>query len=169
MGPFWRTGGGHAVNVEWRRPDAGRTRELVSGDTVGRPADWEKPARIIHFSPACALGADAGAGALPLRPQDLTLTCQDRAKPRRAGPRLRAELDGRGREVPSPNLSRPPERRSGCFPAVPYPSSGPLSVYTFAPLFGTSPRGRRLDPNPRYEALWSGAPRGRRSISVSSW
>jgi hypothetical protein len=159
MGPFWRAGGGHAANGEWRRPDTGRTRELVSGDTVGRPADWEKLARIIHFSPACALGADAGAGALPLRPQDLALTCQDRAKPR-------AELGGRGREDPSPNRSRPPERRSGCFPAVPYPSSGPLSFYTPSLFFRLTSSGAADGSQPArgiipavarrsQEALWA--------------
>ena len=87
-----------------------------------------------RLSPEWAETGASETGASPLRPQDLTLTCQDRCQALRAsGGSLQDATDmadGGGKEEPSPQLSRPPERRSGCFPAVPYPSSGPPPVYT---------------------------------------
>ena len=48
-------------------------------------------------------------------------------RPPRAGQAL-AETDSRGRAEPCPCPSRPLGRRSGCFPAVPYPPPRPSSV-----------------------------------------
>src|ERR1022692_749619 len=67
----------------------------------------------------CTESGRRGAG-LPRRPQDLALTCQDRARPcgpLGASPRPRAELDGRGREDPSPNLSKATGATLGLLPS----------------------------------------------------
>src|ERR1022692_2739773 len=118
----------------------------------------------------CTESGRRGAG-LPRRPQDLALTCQDRARPcgpLGASPRPRAELDGRGREDPSPNLSKATGATLGLLPssALSFVRSA-FSLYLIA-SFRHRRLGRRVDPNrgaqfrrlrrPSHEALWAASP-----------
>src|SRR5258707_8766513 len=84
-------------------------------------------AKCTHYQRAPCfggkLGAGQAAGALPPHPQDLALWCLSRCG-RSAGRQMKGDA------AASPlNRLRPLSRRSGCFPALPYPPLSPGSFY----------------------------------------
>jgi hypothetical protein len=74
-----------------------------------------------HYERTPAFGAEAGcgAGALPPHPQDFALWCLSRC-----GLCAGRQMKGGWRSIPL-DRSRPLSRRSGCFPAFPYPPLSP--------------------------------------------
>ena len=77
--------------------------------------------QCTHYERTPAFGAEAGcgAGALPPHPQDFALWCLSRC-----GLCAGRQMKGGWRSIPL-DRSRPLSRRSGCFPAFPYPPLSP--------------------------------------------